>query len=478
MPSQCSQSSCRSTHSVGSNVSPTSTETYEQVPYADYLPAVRELCHELWPSATQDFIIERLNGGFFNRIIGITAPDPATQVPTRYVLRIPRFLYARPDLELAIHHYVQEHTSIPIPQVIFSDPTAANVLETPYVVQARLPGMKLSDAFYTLNHDQRKDVVQQWARIILEEQAIKNQTAGVVEATEGPDGTRIYNVRLWDTRCPFASPSLQDVQLASDRIVFKMFDGVDPASDRNVLKMFLTQFKRWAISSTQANRTGDIYDLNAEWYTRLGNVAMDMDAAGLFKDNNHHLCHCDLESYNVLVEVHADDSAEIVGVLDWDSAVFAPMFVSCAPPWWIWNWNKEDVDEARANDTPADPEKQELKELFEDIVGPQFVKYAYEPEYRLARKLFSLAVDGLASSEHFREMEEIFEQWPRLKAQRFPTLIYAITERPISDFEMQSLRDREFALRIASKTKTATSAYHSGDDHEGLWCKLDCRKQQ
>ncbi|KAL9012294.1 MAG: hypothetical protein Q9173_002934 [Seirophora scorigena] len=462
MPSQGSKSSCRSTHSVGSNVSLTSTETYEQVPYAEYLPAVRELCHELWPSVTEDFVVERLKGGFFNRIIGITAPDPATQVSTRYILRIPRLLCSRPDLELAIHRYVQEHTPIPIPDVIFSDLTAANVLETPYVVQARLPGIKLSDAFCTLNHDQRKDVVQQWARIIFEEQAIKNQAAGVVEATEDLDGTWIYNVRLWDPHGSFISPErrqeIDDIELASDHIVFKMFDAVDPASDRNVLNMFLTQFKRLAITDTKADRTGDIYGLYAEWYTRLGNVAMDMDAAGLFKDNIHHLCHCDLESYNVLVEVHDDDSAEIVGVLDWDSAVFAPIFVSCAPPWWIWNWNKEDVDEARANDTPADPEMQELKALFEDIVGPQFIKYAYEPEYRLARKLFDLAVDGLISDEHFREMEEIFEEWPRLKAQRFPTLIYAITERPISNFEMQSLRDRELALRIADKTKTVTAA--------------------
>ncbi|KAL8646574.1 MAG: hypothetical protein Q9210_006057 [Variospora velana] len=422
MPSRDSKSSCRSTHSVGSNISPTSTDTYEQVPYAQYIPAVRELCQKLWPSASGEFVLERLKGGSFNRVIGITAPDPVTRVPTKYVLRISRFLYARPDCEVAIHRYVQEHTPIPTADIFFSDPTTANPLEMPYVVQARLPGVSLCDGFDVLNHDQRKDVVQQWARIILAEQAVKSITAGVVEATDGPDGTRTYNVRLWVTE----PETRQD---SSD---------FDPASDRNVLKMFLTQFKRCEMADLHRDKSGD--GMCEYYYALLSNVAIEMDDAGLFSDNDFHLCHCDLEPRNVMVEVHDDESAEIVGVLDWDSAAFAPIFVSCKPPWWIWTWTNEEDEvglqsgqrwidwfkqslkaELKANDTPVDPENQELKTLFEDIVGPVFTKYAYEHEYHLARRLFALASTGLRGCGAIDDADDIMEEWATLKAQKnFP----------------------------------------------------------
>ncbi|KAH6983895.1 hypothetical protein EDB80DRAFT_875412 [Ilyonectria destructans] len=70
----------------------------------------------------------------------------------------------------------------------------------------------------------------------------------------------------------------------------------------------------------------------------------------------------------------------ISGVLDWDSAVFAPMFMSCAPPMWIWAWqDDEDEDERTANDKPPTSEGVRLKLAFEEAAGKDFAKFAYEP---------------------------------------------------------------------------------------------------
>lgn len=372
---------------------------YNQVPFDEYIPAVKELCRKIWPSTTEDYEIERLQGGAFNRVIGITAPDPTTQGPTQYVLRISRFTCNRPERELAIHRYVQEHTSIPTAEIISSDPTTENVLEMPYVVQIRLPGNSLLCLFNTLNHEQKKDIVEQWARVILELQAVKNSKAGLVETTKDNHGAETYNVRLWDT-----TP-----ELAKD------IDNVDATSDRTVLNMFLTQFKRWEMSDLQCDPDMTWCE---EYYSRLSSVAAEMDAAGLFSDNHHHLCHCDLEARNAMVEVLDDSSAEITGILDWDSAVFAPIFVSCKPPMWFWAWSDdEEEDELQANDIPVDLEQRELKQIFEDIVGPDYLKYAYQPEYRLARKLFTVAVNGLRTTyDAIQVADEVIEDWAALKA--------------------------------------------------------------
>ena len=118
-----------------------------------------------------------------------------------------------------------------------------------------------------------------------------------------------------------------------------------------------------------------------------------MHEAGIFEDMPNCICHLDLMPRNIMVETPNATSANISGILDWDSAVFAPFFVSCNPPSWIWDWaEEEDEDPAKANETPETPEMQELKQVFEDAVGSKFLTCSYNPEYQLARRLFDLAM--------------------------------------------------------------------------------------
>ena len=59
-----------------------------------------------------------------------------------------------------------------------------------------------------------------------------------------------------------------------------------------------------------------------------------MDDTGFLCDDGYSRCHLDLNAAprNVMVNIQADGSAAITGILDWDSAVFGPKFVGCAPP--------------------------------------------------------------------------------------------------------------------------------------------------
>jgi hypothetical protein len=79
---------------------------------------------------------------------------------------------------------------------------------------------------------------------------------------------------------------------------------------------------------------------------------------------------------------------------------------------WLWAWNDEgEEDERLANKTPPTPELRELKQLFEHNAGPIYHRFAYRPEYRLARKLMRFAIDGLQSNEDLKSAELLLDEW-------------------------------------------------------------------
>lgn len=131
--------------------SETSTIAHEQTPFIDFKLQVLKLCHLLWPPApkrplskqsprpsgnrfsgllksrklgrlkpsspatpdetfkylSKKFIVERMNGGTFNRVIGITVIDPNAGRPEQLILRVPRIAWmSRPDREVATLRYV------------------------------------------------------------------------------------------------------------------------------------------------------------------------------------------------------------------------------------------------------------------------------------------------------------------------------------------------------------------------------------
>ena len=407
MPSSESNKSVASTSSIASE---TTTVVYGHETWEDFVPRVHQLCRQLWPSASEDeeFIIEKLRGGGYNRIIGIETPPSTSDSHGRYILRIPRFVAAQQERELAIVRYVRHHTSIPTAEIIFFDSTPENPLNEPYAVQTRIPGRDLQQAYPKLSHEQKLAVAEQWGRMLLSELTIKNDFAGVVDATTNETGTNVYGFRPFEVN-PQSDEDTQDVRLLSKQ---------------SILDMLTIQFERW----DAADRRAYPDDNPLDHLELLTVVAEEMDAAGLFSDSFFSLCHLDLAPRNVMVDVKEDDSVQISGVLDWDSAVFGPSFVVCEPPSWIWAWSTDDdeddeeeenrdFEDIHANDTPAKPEDQELKRRFEEVVGKDMLKYFYLPEYRLARSLFHVAMSGLRSQDAFTRTDRILQQWEELQAE-------------------------------------------------------------
>ncbi|KAF6218204.1 hypothetical protein HO133_006165 [Letharia lupina] len=428
--------------SIGSR---TSTLEYSQEPFDQYQVHVKELCHVLWPAESRvatpesrvggvaktlffeavrlkklrrflspspetdkEYIIERLAGGTYNRIVGITVKDTGTVEPKNLVLRVPRpqmaeFGYI--EREVAILRYVRQNTTLPVADVISFDATANNPLESGYVVQSRLPGVSLHAIWDELTHEQRCTVAQEVGKIILALQDVDNSTPGVVEASPADDGAQNFSVRPFDIKSPY------DVDWKT-KIPDHIPDEETEPATQTPLNWFGTQFGRWLAHELLDNPAQILY---WDYQYQFVQVTKQMDSIGILGDGQNCLCHFDLAARNVMVQVLPNGALTVSGMVDWDSAAFAPKFVSCAPPSWLWTDQKYyDAEESETSSTPSTPEQQELKEVFDDVVGFDWTWLAYRPEYRLARELFHFAQHGLPDSEAAKKAKRFLKEWAAL----------------------------------------------------------------
>lgn len=433
-----------SKNSVHSVRSQTSTLEFDQEPFDIFKPLVEQLCSTIWPSSARTptlqrllgngftsllrrrtlhftaslfsantFYVERLSGGSFNRVIGITVIKPKSQGRFQYILRVPRFESARPDREVAVIKYVDQHSTIPVAKVIATNFTNDNPLQHPYVVQSRIPGIELHSKksnFTQLTHAQQRTFATEFGRILRNMQEMSHSTPGQIEVASNQDNTRNYHIRAFDVDAdPFGdNPELDEFSLAAEA-----------PSHCSTLEFFLCQFERWKVAAEKHNNI-----LKVDYMKCLAAVATQMNTSGFLGDDENCLCHLDLNHapHNIMVNSQ-DSSLSISGILDWDSAVFAPRFVGCVPPMWIWAWNAEEPeDEAHANDPPRTPERQELKHLFEDAVGEKFLRFAYLPQYRIARRLFKFAQQGMSASWHLEEADKLISDWATMRPSHLPEI--------------------------------------------------------
>ena len=430
--------------------SETSTLKYSQTPFEEFKAQVQQLCHLLWspsspakapspsvkelrsfsssrflgvmrkkkvtpapePTASsKQFVIERMRGGSYNRVTGITILDSNGKEENRLVLRVPRIAWdSTPEREVAILRYVRQHTSIPVPEVIAVDYTSNNLLKDAYVIQKRVAGMNIWEA-----KQERETTTEQWCtvarevgRTMLELQKLTNPTPGFIESSSNEDGSYSFSVAPFDIRSardPDWKEKAAAVTAEKKASVLRLYK-------KSTFRFLITQFGRWMADELNQRPDG-IYDW--DFMHRLAVVAGQMDDMCLLGDDVNCLTHLDLAGRNIMVEFQPGEPLKITGYLDWDSAVFAPRFVSCAPPWWLWQDDDDETDyqddESKANETPAQAHKLEIKRAFEETVGEEFLTYAYKPQFQLARKLFHIAKHGNSTTSQLQMVDDFLDEW-------------------------------------------------------------------
>ncbi len=85
-----------------SDVSESPSVVSDHEPFATFGLRVLGLAVNLWPSSdTNDFDVERLRGGSFHRVIGLTRRQPGLE-DTHYIVWVPRLDSAQLDDEVAV----------------------------------------------------------------------------------------------------------------------------------------------------------------------------------------------------------------------------------------------------------------------------------------------------------------------------------------------------------------------------------------
>ena len=431
----------------GSEGSETSTLKYDQEPFSLFKIRVENLCHVLWPlqkymgsfwtkskiakimrankflrlfaPSQETPLIERLRGGDFNRVVGITFPPSRWRKhPKRdLILRVPRWGQGQTERVVATLDYLSRKSFIPIADVVAKDFGKENPLGSPYIVQKRTPGSDLEILWNDLSHAQRCMIAREVGLAVKSLLALESPVAGYID-TSGR-GTRItesHTVIPFDLKSAdgdlFAEPEQQGAGAVGDL-----------RQSESTLGFFKTQIGRWR--AVDVARNAPTVDEMVGLWDGMLKVIEEMDDLGLFKLIRHCLCHVDLYPRNIMANIHPDGSIRITGILDWDEAVVAPKFVNCEPPAWLWGFDDDQLphddlpawpyEKPGANDVPATLENRVLKRIFEEHAGDEYVNLAYGEHFRLCRGLFRVVLFGLTSNENYEAAERIVEDWGRLR---------------------------------------------------------------
>ena len=427
--------------------SETSTLKYDQEPYRLFKLRVEKLCHVLWPPQKSIRLlllnskiagilrvnkvlnmlvpsqgaplIERLSGGDYNRIVGITLPHSKREEhgDRDLILRVPRWGQGQTERVVATLTYLRQNSSIPIANVVAKDFGSENPLGSPFVIQDRIAGSDLEILWDDLNHLQRCTIAREVGRVVGGLLRLESPVTGHIEtAVKGSLTAEQHTVAPFDLKSAdgdeFEEPEPQNASMRETR-----------RESQTTLDFFKCQIGRWR--AVDVARNAPMVDRTVGLWDGMLKTVEEMNDVGLFKSDRHCLCHVDLHPRNIMAKIHPDGSIQITGILDWDEAVVAPKFVNCEPPGWLWGFDPDELPRKDvptwpyeipgAGNVPSTAEEQELKRIFEEHAGSEYSSLAYDEHFRLSRGLFRIAVFGLTSSENFHAAERIISDWARLR---------------------------------------------------------------
>jgi aminoglycoside phosphotransferase (APT) family kinase protein len=399
--------------------SETSTIEFRHETFETFKFKALQIFYNLFPCHSNSVVkVERLIGGSFNRVISITVTrriSKAKQNPwlppilkqacgireakvqqqtDKYVLRIPRQRNEKMASQIATLAYAYRNLPWPVPHNLIHDLGENNALGQAYMLQSRLPGESLVDLWPKLNLEQKKSATRQITQIVLDLHKLTSRSPGTISSANSA-----YDLG--------AAPKLDSLPLGHHS------KETTPAPRQTtILKWILDRCNQWK----SAEDRHEAYCTYGAWDS-LANMAKKLHKSGLLPDQDaFHLCHQDLQLRNVMAVVEGNETVNISGVLDWDSAIFAPKFVSLRAPFFLWTpYDADEEDESLAPMIPEDPEHKVLKKLYESLVDPAVLRIAYAPEYILARQMFQLLQWGFETDFHIKLAEKIRDGFEKLR---------------------------------------------------------------
>ena len=385
--------------------SESSTVYYGHTPFDSLAPTVRLLAQSIWPAADDDVVEpKRVCGGSFNRIIELRRVYHrchrlgGRSHTTHYILRIPRFTEHRLSDDVALLQFLEHNEpGLRAPRVVAFDTTPDNPLGAPYMIQKRVPGYNLFKVLTGLCHQHSCQLAAELGHVYRNLLATRKHHAGryglLTASSEQNQGAVVYIKSFCSV-------------------------GAEKPVRWGVLSAVKTNPARFLADTFQA-RIVKIYEADpnneyeAELFASLTRMVQRLEDKGALPSGPTTLCHLDLAPRNIIVSFRGGRPM-IRGILDWDTAMVAPPCMAAIPPLWLWGPEDEgapEFDDEKAAEEPETPKRREIKRIFDEAAGPEYVKLAYDPAQRLVRRLIRYAMNGFETDGEMQAAEDMVREW-------------------------------------------------------------------
>ena len=414
--------SATSLRSRSPSVAPSETETIINCnePWDTFRSKVELLCNQIWPNA-QKLEVDRIEGGAFNRIVAVdvvaakpqarlrsflgqklqelrkkllgcvsrSEAEKKTRIPLssrsgRFILRIPRHIDEDEGPMLkndeAALNFARRVVGIPVPEVLWVETGLDNPIAIWYMIQQRIAGTPLDEVWESLNHQQRLSVARQVGEVLEQLTSTRYPAAGKIDP-----GNPLRILAL-------TGPN--QVSNSSEAAE----DGIHP------VELIKERFEQWSGQP------------HGDWLPYRALAALVTQEA-IGSDANYYFTHGDLYPRNILVEVVDEKNIRFNGILDWDNAHFAPAFVAKEPPCWLWKFDQLQSGflegpnlRIGAAESPELASDREIKQVFEWVVGDEWLKVAYQKDAEIYRWIYQFMREGVTYSTLLWLAEDAIEE--------------------------------------------------------------------
>jgi len=271
-----------------------STDEYCQEPFETYQHKVSQLCRDI--GLGELLKIERMKGGSFNRVVGLTFPSPTQR---DYVLRIPRSSLDEDQAheikdQVSVLLYLSQHGFLQVPRIAAFDITHNNALESQYVLMERLQGTCVQDVFYNLPLPEKLQITTIVAELLIKLESIGLDKPGRLIGTgDLPDRSHIAPVSANAINITgYRNNPMEDM----------------PSFETQHIVPFIT-----SLLDFRKQEDPD-WDEMVERCERLQTIAKEMEGAGLIRNTDIDcvLWHWDLSARNILIR-QVDKGTEASG---------------------------------------------------------------------------------------------------------------------------------------------------------------------
>lgn len=408
---------------------------------------ILELCKLLWPTAQHKWTSINVLSLSVNRCFAIDITE-ANSKHHRFVLRYPQKLdtYKRNDnnyctvikREVCVLKWLE--TNAPeskAPQVVVHDDTHKNPIRMPYMVMRRFTGQPLNEILLSLTDDQRLDLAYALGHWFNAQRSVTMPRAGIVNAAG--EVAELDNSDSLIAIQPFGMSDIDDMldAIEDQPITGARIPPIIEEPHLHPMDMLNAAFFR-RLANT--NHTDDPEGMHNDKLDHCRLILDKLVQRGLFRSDemkSFSLCHTDLFPRNIIVDLSKTGKDIISGIVDWDCPIFAPSFMSCMPPAWLWApetyVHREGDFIGIFGHQEVKPESEfllQVKFAFEDKAGEFYVNNAYNREMAAGR-IFMDFVQARDWRNHplFARRNEFVDEWMQLFIEnRLPRRIGPVTD--------------------------------------------------